>query len=81
MKKETEQETKHKIGFIELFISVGGIIATIIGLGLGMFLIPYLLKGTDVSDSSTLIGIGAFLIYEITWILVALNEINNGDKQ
>jgi hypothetical protein len=76
MKKETEQETNHKIGFIELFISIGGIIATVIGLGLGMFLIPYLLKRTDVSDSSTLIGLGAFLIYEITWIFVALNEIN-----
>ena len=66
-----------KIGFMELFISIGGIIATLIGLAISFLFFHYLLKGTDIQKWSNLIGLGFFLVYEATWIFVALDKINN----
>ena len=67
----------NKVSIGDLLISTGGIIATLIGLGLCLWMLPYDLKHSSVATYSGLIGSGCFIIYMVTWVSVAKYRLNH----
>ena len=74
-------EKKTRVGIGDLLLSTKGIIATLFGLGICLWFIPYLLKSGAMTSYSGLIGSGCFVIYMVTWVGMAKYKINHRDAK
>ena len=74
-------EKKTRVGVGDLLLSTRGMFATLFGVGLFLFGIPYELKSRAAASYSGLIGSGCFIIYMITWVSVAMYRINHKEEK